>query len=708
MFANTRALRYIAYTRLHTDGFNRTTIKTGEGKMSFQSDGTTAAGIENLLSPGELLDKNDPQVAQLGFSSEGAFEGMAAWHAFCAQDPEGTLARARKKLLTPLKRCFALPLAAILALAGCGGGGGSSGAPISVAFSSNPPSAVVAGATAKIAASVSNDSANAGVSWSATCSSAPCGTFSPVSTASGADTTYTAPVTVPTSAIVTVTATSVSEPSKSAATTITINAAQPSGPLLSDGNYVYHYCGQDKNGLYFVAGAFTVKGGLITAGEQDFTDPGYYATDTLVAATSSLSQIGGNIQIILDTGDKTIGVNGVETLRGAVVSPARVLLSAFDTSASGSGALDLQTGASTPEGGFAFYASGSDQAGQGIAIGGVLSFAGGSLMPASSVFDLNDNMTTLLYQQGFASGTVSTADAFGRVTFDLVPSSSSGVKALTLTGYVNGTQIQLVESQGDALNAFTGGTALSQGTYAGAFTMSSPSVVGVSYAFGSSGMDNNGTTNLAGGLELNADGTVSGNMAINDIVNAFGFTISGGTYTVDASGRVTLSNVTSPSYVGTLGFQLYLDGNGNALELGVDTNEVTGAMAYAQTAASADFEGAFAFAAQGFWTASNTVYPAWSAAGITSISSETVSGFSDYSLQNANLSFSPTSNVALSGSENSTEGLLTLYGLNAGGFQAQSNYGYYPIDSTRVIAIQVDGQQTGQQGVMMLEAVQAK
>jgi hypothetical protein len=84
----------------------------------------------------------------------------------------------------------------------------------------------------------------------------------------------------------------------------------------------------------------------------------------------------------------------------------------------------------------------------------------------------------------------------------------------------------------------------------------------------------------------------------------------------------TLSNVTSPSFVGALNFQLYLDGNGNALELGVDASEVTGAMAYAQNVASGDFEGAYAFAAQGFWTASVTTYPAWSAAGITSISAD--------------------------------------------------------------------------------------
>ena len=70
-------------------------------------------------------------------------------------------------------------------------------------------------------------------------------------------------------------------------------------------------------------------------------------------------------------------------------------------------------------------------------------------------------------------------------------------------------------------------------------------------------------------------------------------------------------------------------------------------------------------------------------------------------------SFAATPNVALSGGESSDEGLLRLFGLNAGAFQTESNFGYYPIDANRVIAIQVNGHQTGQQGVMMLEAVQS-
>ena len=40
-------------------------------------------------------------------------------------------------------------------------------------------------------------------------------------------------------------------------------------PVLADGSYALHLSGQDASGYYFVAGAFTVANGVITAGEQD-------------------------------------------------------------------------------------------------------------------------------------------------------------------------------------------------------------------------------------------------------------------------------------------------------------------------------------------------------------------------------------------------------------------------------------------------------
>ena len=641
-------------------------------------------------------------------SRENLWLTTAAWREFCQAQPSDSPAAIWKRPLDTSRTALLAAVVSLLGLAGCGGGGGSIAPPVSIAFGTAPPSSVITGASAQLAATVGNDSTAAGVNWSIKCGSSQCGSLSASHTTSGATTVYTAPSAVPSPAEVTITAIAVADASQQVSGSVTISSSTPAGAPLADGTYIYHYTGQDQNGPDFVAGAFTVKNGAITAGEQDFADPNNAATDTLKPTTSSISRQGGNIQIVLDTQDANIGVKGVETLRGAVVSPTRVLISEFDGFGSASGALDLQTGAGEPTGSYAFYVSGWNSGGFGISIGGVLDVTSGTVNVGNSVFDINNGLTIIRQAQSFASGTVSAPDSFGRTTFTLAPSSASGIPAFVLTGYLNGSQIQLVESQADALNAYTGGTALSQGTNAGTFTMTSPSVAGVSYAFGASGYDPNGTTMLGGGIGLHADGTVSGDMVLNDLVNSFGFTITGGTYTVDPTGRVTVSNVTSASYSGGLSFQLYLDGNGNALELGVDNSQVTGAQAYAQTSSSDVYSGAFAFTAQGFWTASQTVYPGWSAAGVATITGGAVSGFSDYTLQNPNANFTPTSAVALSGSEDSGRGLFTLNGLNASGFQGQGGYGYYPIDANRVIAVQVDGHQTGQQGLLMLEAVQTK
>jgi hypothetical protein len=95
---------------------------------------------------------------------------------------------------------------------------------IAVAFSTEypPPTALDASATAGVAAVVSNDTKNAGANF--TCVPAgECGTFTPNPIASNVPTTYQAPPTVPTGGTVTITATSITDATKSVSATITIN-----------------------------------------------------------------------------------------------------------------------------------------------------------------------------------------------------------------------------------------------------------------------------------------------------------------------------------------------------------------------------------------------------------------------------------------------------------------------------------------------------
>src|SRR5258708_6029773 len=117
-----------------------------------------------------------------------------------------------------------IPFLGMLALAfltGCGGVSSSGPQPIPVVLSTPPPSSIVAGGTATISATVSNDTAAKGVTWS--CAPAgTCGSFSPMSTASGASTTYTAPASPPSGGKVTITASSVTDGTKSASATVII------------------------------------------------------------------------------------------------------------------------------------------------------------------------------------------------------------------------------------------------------------------------------------------------------------------------------------------------------------------------------------------------------------------------------------------------------------------------------------------------------
>ena len=572
--------------------------------------------------------------------------------------------------------------------------------PISVSFVTQPPSSMVISTTSSLAATVDNDTKNGGVNWSVTCGSAQCGGFNPTATGSGSSTVYTAPSAVPTPATVTVTATSVTDSTKSVSATIAIAAAAP--PVIADGTYIYHLSGQDNNLNYYVVGAFTIKNGVITGGEQDFTDATNFGNDQLVPAGSSVTATTGNIQLVFATTDSNIGVNGVLTLRGTTVSGTRMLLSEYDNFGAATGSLDLQTSTATPTGGYAFAINGVDNTSDEnqLVIGGVLNFSGTSLNTANSVFDLNDGGGQTLLAQGFSSGSISAPDSFGRIAISLTPGSSS-VGSIGLTGYVlDGHTIQLLESQTDTLNGDLGGTALAQGSNAGQFNANS--VLNFNYVHASQGQDTNGPLYLGGFFNFAPGGSVSGHLAFNDIFNTTGKgnTFSGASYNVDPTGRVVITNVV-PSNLSniTLSFILYLDGNGNGVIMGADNVQQTTGLAYQQNGL-ADYEGSYAIASQGFLAGPNYEQP-YGAVGPVTITSDTFNGFTDYTSQDPNLQpngptpFDNYPNVPLNGTENNSTGLITLSGLTSLDFSYSAGFGYYPIDANRVLAIDLDQNSTG-------------
>jgi hypothetical protein len=410
------------------------------------------------------------------------------------------------------------------------------------------------------------------------------------------------------------------------------NTVATTAAPLNPGNYAFWLAGEDSyGGPYYVAGAFAVNAsGAITGGEQDFIDSApIIANDQLngngcTAGGSCITQTAdGNLQITLTTcsgtncagTDSNIGVNGVETLNATLTSlPTSATSNAriieLDSWATGSGQLEPQTvPTATPQSGYAFSVGGWDSGGYQLGIGGVIDVdSAGGISGTGSVFDDNDGgLASALTDEGFAQSFVSAAplDAFGRVIFTLNPSAASTVPQIVLVGYfVDSIHMRLLETS-DSLGGITGGQALVQ-TGTGSFN--NASFEGTSYVFGAVGADsNNGGSalQLAGVVTGNVVGTttsVSGNISFNDLSNVSGsggVAITGGTYQVDSTGRVSLTGLNVGTF--TYNLELYLDGNGNARVLSVDTNDIVDGVSGLQkgTLSASSFSGTYALGATG-------------------------------------------------------------------------------------------------------------
>jgi hypothetical protein len=604
---------------------------------------------------------------------------------------------------------IALSLASMLA--GCGGGSSHTPPPqaISVALSPAPPTSLQTNAAQPLTAVVSNDpSSSPQVTWTVTCgSSGACGSFSPTTSASAAATTYTAPSAVPTGNTVSVTATSVTDTTKSASATITITA--PAASPLADGTYIFSVTGEDQFGNsattcagvastecspYFVAGAFVVSSGAITGGEQDLNDLGLIVSDPITGG-SVTTTADGNLQITLTTADLSIGVGGVETFNGTLVSPSRALITEFDASATSSGSLDVQASTvSAPSGGYAFVTAGLDGSGSPVDIGGVINVDGtGAISGTGSVFDIDDNLT-VSQGQTFAASTVSAPDSFGRVTFTLNPSVASGISPFNLVGYIVGPEhIRLVETT-DTLNATTGGEALGQGANTGTFSAASLT----SFVFGTSGADANGAFQVAGVVTATSGTTVSGTLNFNDLTGTVTqppITVSG-TYSVDTTGRVTLTNLTDGATINATA-QLYLSGFGTGTVAGMDTVDVLAGLAYEQTGGpftASSFSGSYAMSATGFDFNNELEFDAVGPVSADGVGTLTGAGTIDQNFLTPPAAPLPGLTVSGAFTANSS-GVFTgtITGLDIDTATNGDAFTYYIVDTTRVLAIETDANQ---------------
>jgi hypothetical protein len=485
---------------------------------------------------------------------------------------------------------------------------------------------------------------------------------------------------------------------------------------LATGRYVFSLAGEDQFafagatcasasntacGPYYVAGAFDVSvvNNLvtITGGEQDFIDSAIFASDSITGGTVT-STADGNLLITLTTADTSIGVGGVETLSGTLVTASTGVIGEFDASATSSGFLARQTpSVAAPSGGYAFVAAGIDTNALPVSIGGVINVSGSGISPSGSVFDINDDGVVSQNQSFAGTSTVTGPDSFGRVQFSLVPSGS--VAPINLVGYIVGPKHIWLAETGDTFQGTMGGEALGQGANTGTF--SSASIAGSSFVFGTSGVDNLsaiGALQVAGVLTTNSDGTtVSGTLNFNDlsgtgVQNPIPVT---GTYTVDTTGRVTVSGLTG-SGVTSVTTQIYLSGYGGGTVVSMDTSDVLAGVANQQTGSgsftASSFSGLYGMTATGFDFNNELELDANGLVSVDGVSA--LSGTVDLNFMTPPGTQTPggsTSGAFTADASGVFAGTIT--GLDIDTPANNDAFTFYMIDTTRAVAIETDANQ---------------
>jgi hypothetical protein len=277
--------------------------------------------------------------------------------------------------------------------------------------------------------------------------------------------------------------------------------------------------------------------------------------------------------------------------------------------------------------------------------------------------------------------------------------STSGVGGIGLVGYiVDGNKVRLVENNFDANDVFfgtTGGSAFAQGASTGNFNTAS--VSGSSSVFGTVGANPGGYLQASGIVNFNADGTTAtGTLNFNDLtgIGVQAPTAFTGTYTVDSTGRVTLSNLTDGT---TFSFnaEVYLDGNGRSTVITVDAGDVLGGLADQQTGAgsftASSFSGTYGMSTTGIALGPYTEFDTVGTATSDGVSA--VTGTFDqnvlFGAQTAGLPLTDGFSVV------DPSGFLTgtMTGLDATTSTNQDAFTYYVIDTTRVVAIETDPNQ---------------
>ncbi len=226
-----------------------------------------------------------------------------------------------------------------------------------------------------------NGTASSAITWSVTgpgCSGAACGTI----TSAGL---YTAPVSLPDPATVTIHAESQTAPSQSGSASITLLA---SNNQKLNGQYAFQFKGFDNNGVYQVTGSFAANGdGVLRSGVEDINNANTPATDIPFTGTY---QIGGDGRGTM-TITNSLGTTSFKFALDLLGDKGRFI--EFDNSGiRGSGVIELQDptvfSTNSLSGSFALSLTGTDFKGTRLGAVGQLLFNSGFITIGS--LDVND------------------------------------------------------------------------------------------------------------------------------------------------------------------------------------------------------------------------------------------------------------------------------------------------------------------------------
>jgi len=460
----------------------------------------------------------------------------------------------------------------VLVLISCGGGGGGGdSAQLPILVSVSPASAtILAGAILQFTVTVQNTT-NTAVTWQVNAITGGDSTIGTIST----NGLYTAPISPPNTGIVTVTAVSQADSSKSGSATATIVFSN----ATLNGQYAFSFTGVDTDGFFLVAGCLNADGnGNLTNGVQDLNHGTGIFPNLPFTGSYSIEPDGRGSATITSS-------QGISNLRFVILSNERALFIEFDTFAVGAGTIEKQDSTafsnSALSGDFSLFLSGLSSSGSAGAAAGRLTMDGQGGISAGvedvndgGVIDTNISFTGTYDVGQNGRGTATVTDPYATLQFSFYVISANRIQIVSL----------------DSLPAMIGLAERQQG---GPFTNTSLSG---DYVFGLGGVSTSGsvagagrfTADGFGGItsgvgDQNDDGLVSENVAFT------------GTYSISSNGRGTAS---MSGAGGTSNFALYMVSSERAFLVQVDSFAVTNGVISAQQGApftTASVSGNFGF-----------------------------------------------------------------------------------------------------------------